>query len=335
MTSTSRTTPEVLRCTNTADFLAALPRLVGFTAPHSLFVVLFSGRRSSASIRLDLPDSEDAQEISTYLDAVVEVLRRNFPPETLESPALVISSEMSFAEARNIPWRTLARGLRRRLTREGMPPREVCGIAPDGWVSYLDPSAPRTGRPLNEIAASQVASDKPQPTLASIGQYGSPLPEMCASVEQELLQAPPTTSHKERAQVAKEFAAAVHSHAAAEIPSARIMAGFIRVSQFPDCWDVILTHFLDQEAERASELPESRMQQRKCAELIATIAAHAPEDLKPNVFALCAVVWSYVGLHSVAQRQLDLAAQLDPECFGVRIATPFVESPYFLPNEAT
>ncbi len=336
MTSTSRTTPEVLRCTTTADFLAALPQLVGFTAPHSLLVVLFSGSRSTASIRVDLPDSEGARDITTYLDAVVDILRSNFPPETLGSPALVISSETGFTEAGNIPWRSLARALRRRLTREGMSPRELCCIAPDGWVSYLDSSAPRSGRPLQEISASQVATAEPPPTLESIGEYGTPIPEICASVTQELEHTPPMGSPTERANAAREFAAAIHSSDSESLPSPRVFAGLIRVAQYPDCWEVILTHFMEREAvyERAGDAPESRAELRRCAELIATIAAHAPEELKPNVFALCAVVWSYVGLHSVAQRQLDYATQLNPECFGVRIAAPFVASPYFLPNSA-
>ncbi|NLA64661.1 MAG: DUF4192 family protein [Leucobacter sp.] len=48
--------PAVLRCTSTADFLAVLPFVTGFTDEQSLFIVLFRGKRSEDVLRLELPE---------------------------------------------------------------------------------------------------------------------------------------------------------------------------------------------------------------------------------------------------------------------------------------
>src|SRR5690606_7463560 len=55
MTPSLTATPEIIKCRTTADFLAALPLLVGFTATNSIFIVLFSGKAAGRTIRLDLP----------------------------------------------------------------------------------------------------------------------------------------------------------------------------------------------------------------------------------------------------------------------------------------
>lgn len=171
--------PQVLRCRGTADFLAALPQLTGFTAEDSLFVVLFSGAQAERAIRFDLP-SEDAPESSLQLfDVVCNLLRDlGVPHDPAAAPAFVICTSMSFAQTDGAPWRRFARRFERRLTREHIAVRELCCIAQDGWVSFLDPSAPQNGHPLSEIAASHVALERrvhgdPIPDLASLGEIPS------------------------------------------------------------------------------------------------------------------------------------------------------------------
>ena len=162
----------VLRCSNTADFLAALPFLTGFTAENSLFIVLFEGKRSGSAIRIDLPPGDTPQETTPVLEVVCKLLEATGAGP--QGPALVITSERSFADAGGVPWRRFAKRLERRLAREGWWIREFACVASDGWAQYANADSPRARRPLAEINASLVAQaaeelGRSHVTLAEVG----------------------------------------------------------------------------------------------------------------------------------------------------------------------
>lgn len=304
---------EVLRCETTADFLAALPRLVGYTATDSLFVVLFSGKRTSGTMRIDLPRSSDQRHVDRYLDelcSLIATLQRRHGPS---SPAVVVSSGQTFAEADGIPWRRFARRLERRLARQGQRVRELCCIAPDGWASYLDPAAPRRGRSLDEIAVSPLADAEPVPSLDDLCRFPAPSDEERVAVRAALArQGVPLDSGSR--QVAALFAV--------EEPSLETVAGVIRAVNTELGW-VELFQRLTREAaplharlasgmpSEASEASIRRM--RLASERLARIAGLAPIKLKPRVYASCAMAWWLRGLESVAERQIAAALSLDPE----------------------
>ncbi len=180
----------VLRCAGTADFLAALPILTGFTAPDSLFLVLFIGKRAGRAIRIDLPANDSPRATTALLHTVCELLRETGAGP--HGPALVITCERTFADAQDAPWRRLAQRIERRCAREGWWLRELACVAPDGWVSYRDPSAPRLGRPLQEIERSAVRTVGPgctgtPPALAALGSVPAPSPVLAAAVLAELM----------------------------------------------------------------------------------------------------------------------------------------------------
>lgn len=163
------TSPSVIRCETTADFLAALPRLVGFTAPDSLFIVLFSGSRAHGAMRVDLPDDETPTTLDAYIAELIGWVSHAQQRHGTSRPAIVVSSALSFADAGEIPWRRLAGRLDAGLERAGISPRELCCLAPDGWASYLDLAAPPGGYPLSIIDASAAAPTSSPPTLADLG----------------------------------------------------------------------------------------------------------------------------------------------------------------------
>lgn len=192
--------PEVIRCRSTADFLAALPQLTGFTAPDSIFVVFFSGRRAGRAMRVDLPASDRPSDSLGLLDLICDALHDLGSVQGVVSdPAVVISSGQTFAAAGGPPWRKLATRLERRLRREGIRLRELCCIAPDGWVSYRDPEAPPAGRPLSEIDESPIALEarlrgETRPPLSQLGAVPDPDPEKRAAVAAALEEIPPFES---------------------------------------------------------------------------------------------------------------------------------------------
>ncbi|MHA3683600.1 DUF4192 family protein [Leucobacter sp. HY1908] len=183
MTNHTATSPQVLKCSGTADFLAALPQLAGFTASHSIFVLFFDGARTREAMRVDLPAGDDPHETADLLEFLSYAIR-SFGTASghASAPAIAIMSDQTFAECSGPPWQRLARRIERRLKRDRIYPRELCVQAPDGWVSFLDPAAPRSGRSLTEITGSPVAAATcPEharvPSLAELGALPPPDPD--------------------------------------------------------------------------------------------------------------------------------------------------------------
>lgn len=149
--------PTILHCSSSADFLAALPLLTGFTADDSLFVVFFSGRHAGRAMRIDLPDREDPHTIRPLLDLVSDRLSAVSRRDGRTAGAgIVICTTQTFADAGGTPHRRLAHRIERRLRRDGYPLRDLCCLAPDGWANYFDATTPSGGRPLREITDSDI-----------------------------------------------------------------------------------------------------------------------------------------------------------------------------------
>lgn len=247
--------PTVLHCHSTADFLAAMPFFTGFTAENSLFIVVFTGARAGCSMRVDLPEQETGPDAAALLDAVCELI--DGTGDGPGRPAVVITTERTFAESGGAPWRRFAGELRRRFKRRGWPLRELAVIAPDGWAGLLDARTPRRGRPLAEIGASPVvaaASDavgaRPLP-LEDAGALPSPDPQREAAVvarlaeldrreaerhpTEETTTGPPAWLHG----VAR-VAGACFDQSRGELPEPRLCARLIRAAELPESWLVVL-----------------------------------------------------------------------------------------------
>ena len=184
--------PQVLHCSTPADFLAALPHLIGFTASESLFIVFFSGKRAAQSARFDLPRGEDPVQFAQVSEFVCELMVELGAGNGSAAPALVISTEQSFSTAREAPWLSFARTLQHQLSRNGVAPREFCCVASDGWASYLEQPMPSHGRPLSEIADSHIALEAAQfgsglpPKLSDLGRIPDSPPSRTAEVATRL-----------------------------------------------------------------------------------------------------------------------------------------------------
>lgn len=317
--------PEVLKCKTTADFLAALPRVVGFTATDSMFVVLFSGKRSGSTLRIDLPPNESPQVTARFLDELCSFLGNLRRQYGHSSPAIVISSAQSFAEAQGHPWRRLARRIERRLARDGDRVRELCCIAPDGWVSYLDPVAPRLGRSLDEIAASPFAVQGEAVQLDDIGGFGDP-PAKEATEVQEILSSGVGSEASEGSTGLTPTAEMASLAAALVAPTeldVQAIAGLIRVADTEAGWLAITEQlsataeaFLSDDAlqhSTESQRKEARQRLKVASERLVRVVTLAPRELRPAIISACALAWWLRGMQSVAHRQLLVAAEIDPD----------------------
>ncbi|NLB48102.1 MAG: DUF4192 family protein [Microbacteriaceae bacterium] len=179
---------QVLRCESTADFLAVLPFVTGFTDDNSLFVVLFRGRRSEDVLRIDLPRDGDREGERALCGMLIELLRLTDGGQ--HSPALVLMTSQSFAGSRGVPYLRLARTIERRCAREGWRLRELAVVAADGWAGLLGAAAPKQ-RSLDEISGSDLAS------RASAAAHTAPLVDIGSL---------PTTDERRRQLVAHRLA---------------------------------------------------------------------------------------------------------------------------------
>lgn len=183
-----RHAPETLRCSSTADFLAALPVLAGFTAENSLFIVCFQGSRGGNVIRIDLPPTDSPKATADFLNCVISLLKDT--GAGAERPAMVITTCLSFAETNDVPRGRLAQQLKRRFRREGWRLRELAVIASDGWCGLLGEST-KNARPLSEISQSPIAAkaqthSRSVTDLATIGRLPQPDPLRSMAVQSQL-----------------------------------------------------------------------------------------------------------------------------------------------------
>lgn len=320
--------PQVLRCTTTADFLAALPQLMGFVATNSLCVVFFSGKRAGPTMRVDLPASDDSRDVTDFINAVCDIIRRTMARYGVDAPAIVISSDTSFAEVGGVPWRRLARRLERRLEREGMRVRELCCIAPDAWVSYLDPAAPVAGRSLAEVADSPVASRETSPTLDSLGSFAEPDAHELGALHEALIDAARVGGAPGAVRDAEVAAAVVCE----QEPTITDLAQLIHTANRDDGWFAIVEqlsatasamHSIDAISPGSDASAGDRL--RAAARRLVHAAELCPDHLRPSVISVCAYAWWLRGLQSVAARQVAVALRLSPDHEHARIMGQLID----------
>lgn len=298
----------IVRCTTTADFLAALPRLTGFSSTNSLFVVFFSGKRATGSMRVTLPAADAGPSMHDFVHTVADLVRRARQAHGRDEPALVISSSVSFAEAGRTPWRSLALHLESRLERDGIGVRALCCIAPDGWACYRDSNTPQHGHSLDVIRSSHAASPIPVPTLEDLGALR---PEASADERQAMLVALKHVPRLGR----REGEIAAMLVGSAELGTAEL-ARVIRSAGSTAGSTAILDQLLATSS--AARTPSSMSSRaigrlRLAAERLFRAARLAPEPYAVGTIACCAAAWWLRGMQSVADQQISLAIALDPE----------------------
>ncbi|GAA3942504.1 DUF4192 family protein [Pseudoclavibacter caeni] len=146
----------VLRPSSSAQLLAALPALAGFTPRRDLVVVLFAGRRSRGCFRVDLPVPGDARTDRELARVVLDLLAR-LPEVTGVMP--VACTPLRCTETDGHPHRSLHKAIAEALSAAGVRLLDSCFIAADGWGSFLDPGVPVEGRPLALIEQEPMRLD--------------------------------------------------------------------------------------------------------------------------------------------------------------------------------
>lgn len=242
--------PVVLRCSGTADLLAALPFLTGFTAQDSLFLVLFSGSRSGSVVRFDLP-AENGPETLKMLDVVGQVMSETGFGST--RPAAIIQTSTTFTQAGGPPFRRFAKMLRRHFERQGWALREIAVVAPDGWAGLLE--QPPIQRPLSEIEASPIRDRAREVTgdprdIEELASLPEPDPKRAANILTKLAELDQRDAPwVDPSDTVDGLPAWLHGvarvagacfEARSELPEPRLCARLISATEHPASWLVVL-----------------------------------------------------------------------------------------------
>lgn len=190
------TQPTILRATNSADFLAALPRLTGMTTPESCFVVLFDGKRTLGAARIDLPPLEQLEkpgpEIEHWLLQITQIALKG------DAVAVVVQTDhlLSKQPVSN-PHGALTGVLADVLHAAGASVRDALVVASDGWASFVGTNFPEL-RCLDEITSSALHDPDYEPlgieawraqhpgrTAEDPNEITNMAAQMCASGSQE------------------------------------------------------------------------------------------------------------------------------------------------------
>ena len=139
----------IVKAASAAQFLALVPRMLGYRPTRSLVLIPFAGSRSLGAMRIDLPADSDSVDAAaaTVLGMVCRL------PEA-DAVAAVAYTDESFADG--MPHGALAAALASRADACGIRLNDSLCVAGDGWGSYLDAELPPGGRPLAELG------DEPQ-----------------------------------------------------------------------------------------------------------------------------------------------------------------------------
>ncbi|RZT68611.1 DUF4192 family protein [Leucobacter luti] len=388
-TAPSPAAPRVLTCHTPADYLAALPLLLGFTPQDCLVAVCFSGSRSGPALRINLPPDDSPERVSEFVDVFVSALDslhdaphgRGHSAAPPHAVAIAIVTDERFADERfadppdasgaagppgaprvprvprtphapHAPHAALARGVKDALIGAGLAVRELCCLAADGWVSYLDPHAPAGGHPLSEIETSPIAlaatlrGDEVR-DFAAVSAIPEADPQRAAAVVAALARLQ-RSAPSERPSI-QRTAAAARMLRRPQALTPRDTAALIRTLAHPVQWfGVVLGILLP--PERAAVLmsePQTGAQLRRIAgdtaagvaqhrgallfllaslspefteherlpavrDRLRTAIAECPSADRAPLLALSAWLWWMCGIQSVAQVHVDAARDIDP-----------------------
>ena len=146
-----------------ADFLAALPNLVGFDPRNSVVLVGFRDKVSCGALRLDLPTKS-----VTYKRAATLAVGTLSKVPRLDAVAVIICTDQPFGQSAEPPFADFAKVMMNRVTHVGFIVHSALCRAGDGWSSYRWRNRPVGGYPLSEIAESPMAALLPPVPVADI-----------------------------------------------------------------------------------------------------------------------------------------------------------------------
>jgi hypothetical protein len=333
---------EIMRPETAADFLAAIPVLVGYRPRNSVVCVAFRGSRTGEAFRLDLPPARRSNQ-RAVTSTVIGMLSRM---AGVTGAAVVVYTDESFDEEHGIPQLDIGRMLTGRVHGSGFHLHEALCVASDGWAGYFERDYPREGHPLSDIDESDFAERLTRfDVLDDIGDIAS-LPERDPAVAhrlEELLDGFEQSTAEAESELARldqmmatdpvswSCALSMNPDAPTEVG-----AWFLYLAQHPSHRDlmIITIAFGCEFGERAADCTDgeavavlggrgSRRPDVSRVEAIIPelkhLIANAPDRYLPG--PLCMLSWFHwsLGMGSAAGSFIDRALDIDPEHSMARV----------------
>jgi len=163
-----------------SDFLALVPRLVGFQPQNSVVFVAFRGNRTCGAMRFDLPADGSSRFHKRIATSLVGMLSK-LPGVDAVVPVVYTDDRFRGDDgSAGMPRREFVDALAARFRFSGFAVRDALCVAEDGWGSFLDPDCPPEGRALDVIESSRVLDSVPEQDRRPLGDLGgwASLPEV-------------------------------------------------------------------------------------------------------------------------------------------------------------
>lgn len=147
------TEPTVVKVNTGADFLAALPRLTGMTAPESCFIVLFEGSRTLGAARVDLPPLEQLSKPGPELEQWLRQL--GAIAAKAESSVIVVQTEAALSSRPEAsPHGVITAVIADVFSAAGLSVRDALVMGSDGWASFAGDTDHPELHPLDQVTQS-------------------------------------------------------------------------------------------------------------------------------------------------------------------------------------
>ncbi|WP_374945377.1 DUF4192 family protein [Agreia sp.] len=118
-----------------ADFLVALPRILGYTPTNSIVVQTFQNRRTAASLRVDLPAESEQAEPRAIADAVIRLISR---VPRVDAVLVAVYTDEAWSARDRPPRPVLVEAIVTRMASAGLGIVDAMCCSGRAWASYLD-----------------------------------------------------------------------------------------------------------------------------------------------------------------------------------------------------
>lgn len=157
---------QIVKAQHPHELLQLAPIIAGGTPTKSALLLLFCGKRAGSALRIDLPESQEAEK--PWADAALRVV------SSVGAEAIVVilypSEEIG---PRELPYRHLATALRASADEHRIDLRDTFVVGDDYWGDYREPDAPMA--PVAEIAELDARFDGlPRASELASGPRGLP-----------------------------------------------------------------------------------------------------------------------------------------------------------------
>ncbi|MBC7724424.1 MAG: DUF4192 family protein [Burkholderiaceae bacterium] len=170
---------KVVKAREAQDFLALLPQIAGYQPRNSIMLVAFTGNRTCAVLRFDLPGTGPTGPVASTMVGFLCKVR------AADAVVPVIYTDRALGGSNHVPYAGLMLEIVRRAERSGFLVRDALCVGVDGWATYQDRPGSGMRRPLDEITASPIHREVPSRPLGLIAD-GAELPPADLAVRERV-----------------------------------------------------------------------------------------------------------------------------------------------------